>query len=370
MRRVALFSTNFLEYSQTFVHEEIIHHERYEVEVFCRKRYLPERFPFEPTHIGTPGLYFATRQCPKFHRVFRQRPFDLVHAHFGTGACYAYPYAHRYGLPLVVTFHGYDVPLLASTERLLPQHWPYAAAAPTMLRHITLGLCASQELFELMLEVGVPKERLRLYHLGVDLAAFKRGLRRPRPRVVMVGRFIEKKGFEYGVRGFAEALARGAVGELTIIGTGQREAKLRGLVAELGIGHAVTFAGVLSSREVATFLSESDVLMAPSVVAIDGNRESGVIALKEASACGLAVVGTYHGGIPEIIEDGVTGYLVPERDVAALGERLHRLLSDRALCAQLGQNGRAKIEREYNLPRQVGVLESFYDEALELGPVP
>ncbi len=368
MRRVALFSTNFLEYSQTFVHEEIIHHQRYEVEVFCRKRHLPERFPFEPTHIGTPGLYSLTRQCPKFHRVFQQRPFDLVHAHFGTGACYAYPYSHRYGLPLVVTFHGYDVPLLASSERLLPTNWPYAVAAPTMLRHLTLGLCASHELFELLLEIGVPRERLRLYHLGVDLTAFKRGPRRAVPRVVMVGRFIEKKGFEYGVRGFAEALKRGAVGELTIIGTGEREAKLRGLVDELGIAHAVTFAGVLTSRDVAAYLAESDVLMAPSVVAIDGNRESGVIALKEGSACGLALLGTYHGGIPEIIEDGETGYLVPERDVAALGDRLHRLFTDRALCARLGEQGRVKIEREYNLPRQVNELESHYDEAIEIGP--
>ncbi|HEY6881929.1 MAG TPA: glycosyltransferase [Polyangiales bacterium] len=366
---MALFSTNFLEYSQTFVHEEIIHHQRYEVEVFCRQRHLPERFPFSPVHVGTPLWYAATRHCPQFHRVFRERPFDLVHAHFGTGACYAVPYARRYGLPLVVTFHGYDVPLLASTERLLPVNWPYAAMAPEMLQSVTLGLCASHELFELLLEVGVPRSRLRLYHLGVDLSAFVRGPRRPVPRVVMVGRFIEKKGFEYGVRGFAEALARGAVGELTIIGTGEREEKLRALVAELGIGHAVTFAGVLKSRDVATFLSESDVLMAPSVVAIDGNRESGVIALKEGSACGLAVLGTYHGGIPEIIEDGVTGYLVPERDVSALGDRLYRLLSDRALCARLGENGRAKMEREYNLPQQVNKLESLYDEAISLGPV-
>jgi colanic acid/amylovoran biosynthesis glycosyltransferase len=184
----------------------------------------------------------------------------------------------------------------------------------------------------------------------------------------MVGRFIEKKGFEYGVRAFAQALQRGARGELVLIGNGEREAKLRALVEELQIGHAVHFAGVLASHDVAKLLSESDVLMAPSVVAIDGNRESGVIALKEGSAAGLAVLGTYHGGIPEIIDDGVTGYLVAERDVATLGERLHRLLSDRALCEQLGRAGRAKMEREYDVDLQVkGELESFYDEAIELG---
>lgn len=367
MRRVALFSTNFLEYSQTFVHEEITHHRRYAVEVFCRKRHLPDCFPFEPVHVGGP-LYAVTRESLRFHRLFRARSYDLVHGHFGTGACYAVPYARRYGLPLVVTFHGYDVPLLLSSERFLPQHWPYALLGRDMLASLTLGLCASQELLELLLEAGVPRERLRLYHLGIDLARFVRGPRRALPRVVMLGRFVEKKGFEYGLRAFAEVRGRGVQAELVLIGGGEREPKLRALVSELGVADSVFFAGVLPSDEVAQLLSESDVLMAPSVVAIDGNRESGLIALKEASACELSVIGTYHGGIPEIIEDGVTGYLVPERDVRSLSDRLERVLADRALCAQLGRAGRAKMEREYDLETQVTELEARYDEAIALGP--
>jgi colanic acid/amylovoran biosynthesis glycosyltransferase len=369
MRRAALFSTNFLEYSQTFVYEEITHHRRYAVEMFCRKRVLADRFPFFPVHEG--GLWYgATRESLRFHRIFRARKFDLVHAHFGTGACYALPYARRHRLPLVVTFHGYDVPLIRSAERLLPKHWPYAVLAPAMLTGLTLGLCASHELLELLVECGVPRPRLRLYHLGVDLNAFRRGARGPVPRVVMVGRFVEKKGFSYGIRAFAEALARGALGELVLVGDGEREPMLRALVDELGIGHAVRFAGVLPSREVADLLAESDILMAPSVVAIDGNRESGVIVLKEASASGLAVIGTYHGGIPEIIEDGKTGYLVPERDVTALAGRLELVLRDRLLCVQLGEAGRAKMEREYDLAQQVSELEERYDEAITLGARP
>ena len=365
MRPVALFSTNFLEYSQTFVYEEITHHERYEVDVFCRKRHLPDRFPFPRVHVGG-ALYGATRESVSFYRAFERRRYEVVHGHFGTGACYAVPYVRRYQLPFVVTFHGYDVPLLLSNERYHPKNWPYAAFAPGMLDNMTLGLCASRELFELLLDAGVPRERVRLYHLGIDLASFVRGPRHPVPRVVMVGRFIEKKGFEYGVRAFAAARERGAPGQLIIIGSGEREARLRALVAELRIADSVQFAGILSSSEVAGVLSESDVLMAPSVIAMDGNRESGVIAVKEGSASGLAALGTYHGGIPEIIDDGVTGFLVAERDVASLADRLHRVLTDRELCERLGAAGRAKMEREYDLTRQVAQLESHYDEAREL----
>ncbi len=367
MPKVAVFSTNFLDYSQTFVYEEITHHTRYEVELFCRARRLSDRFPFEPVHVGGP-LYGVTRESLHFHRQFQSGRFDLIHGHFGTGSVYTVPYARRHKLPLVVTFHGYDVPLLRSAARVYPVHWPYAIFARGMLEQLTLGLCASGELYELLAEAGVPRERLRVQHLGVNLSKFKRGPRRDKPRVVMVGRFVEKKGMEYGIRAFARALARGAEGELVIAGGGDRQAKLEELVREQGVEAHVRFAGVLPSSEVAQLMSESDVLLAPSVVDKDGDRESGVIAIKEASACQLAVIGTYHGGIPEIIRDGETGFLVPERDVVSLSDRLYQLLRDRALCERMGQAGREKMEREYDLSAKVAELESHYDEAIRLGP--
>jgi colanic acid/amylovoran biosynthesis glycosyltransferase len=363
MPRAAVFSTNFLDYSQTFVHQEVTHHTRYQVEVFCRRRMYPERFAFDPVHVG--GTWYGlTRHSAAFHAALRSGRFDLVHGHFGTGSCYALPYVARSNLPLLVTFHGYDVPLLRSRGRWWPQNWPYALLAPELLRRMTLGLCASQELFDLLVSYGVPAERLRLYQLGIDLSRFRRGVRGATPRVLMVGRFVEKKGFEYGLRAFAACRAQGLLASLVLVGTGEREPELRRLAAELALGDAVRFAGVLSSAEVAALMADSDVLLAPSVVAADGDRESGVIAVKEASAAQLAVVGTLHGGIPEIIDDRVTGYLVPERDVEALRDRLGALLADPALRQRMGAAGRAKMEREYDLSARVAVLEEHYDEAI------
>jgi colanic acid/amylovoran biosynthesis glycosyltransferase len=365
MPRAAVFSTNFLDYSQTFVHQEVTHHTRYQVEVFCRRRMYPERFAFEPVHVG--GTWYGlTRHSAAFHAALSSGRFDLVHGHFGTGSCYALPYVARSDLPLLVTFHGYDVPLLRSRARLWPQNWPYALLAPELLRRMTLGLCASQDLLDLLVSYGVPAERLRLYRLGIDLSRFRRGARGTTPRVLMVGRFVEKKGFEYGLRAFAACRARGLLAELVLVGTGEREAELRRLAAELALGDdAVRFAGVLSPAQVASLMADSDLLLAPSVVAADGDRESGVIAVKEASAAQLAVVGTQHGGIPEIIDDGVTGYLVPERDVDALRDRLAALLADAALRERMGAAGRSKMEREYDLRSRVAALEEHYDEAVD-----
>jgi glycosyltransferase involved in cell wall biosynthesis len=267
-----------------------------------------------------------------------------------------------------VTFHGYDVPLLSSRDRFRPTHWRYALLGPGVLREMTLGLCASTELRAMLLEMGVPDERLRLHRLGVDTERFAPATRAPggaEAEVVMVGRLVEKKGFEYGLLAFSQVAKRRAA-RLTLVGDGVLGPRLRALAVELGVAGRVEFAGALPSAGVVERLRRADVLLAPSVVARDGNRESGLMSVKEASACGVVPVGTWHGGIPEIIDDAVTGFLVPERDVDALADRLGRLLDEPALRARMGQAARAKMVSEYDGPARGRALEASYDEAVAL----
>jgi glycosyltransferase involved in cell wall biosynthesis len=359
---VALFNTNFLPYSQTFVYEELRHLRRYSAEVFCRARLLPDRFPFEPVHVGGP-LYSLTRRSPAFDARFRERRFDLVHAHFGLGAVYALPFARRHRLPLVVTFHGYDVPLLSSPRRWLPQHLRYAIRGPQVLREMALGLCASTELYDLLRALEVPAARLRVHRLGIDLARFVPGERRPdRFEVVMIGRFVEKKGFEYGLRAFAAAARSVPEMQLTVAGDGPMGPQLRAIAQEEGVADRVDFTGPVPPERVASLLATAHALLAPSVVDRHGNRESGLIVVKEASASGAVPIGSRHGGIPEIIDDDVTGYLVAERDIESLGERLRRLARDATLRDTMALAGRAKMEREYDNRARVAELETIYDE--------
>jgi len=136
------------------------------------------------------------------------------------------------------------------------------------------------------------------------------------------------------------------------------------LVDRLGIRQFVSFLGVLHPDQVSAYLKRCDVLLAPSVVTRIGERESGLIVAKEAGACGLPVVGTVHGGIPEIIDEGVTGFLVQERDVGALSNRLGTLLEDEVLRQRMGAAARAKMEREYDVRERVSELEDLYDQAI------
>ena len=186
----------------------------------------------------------------------------------------------------------------------------------------------------------------------------------------MVGRLVEKKGFEYGLEAFARVRARGVAARLTIVGDGERRASLERHARALGVAADVRFLGSQTNEAVSQHMGRARVLLAPSVVARDGNRESGLIVVKEASAAGTVPISTRHGGIPDSIDDGTTGYLVEERDVAHMAERLERLLLDEPLRARLAAGGRSKMEREFDNRVLVAGLERIYDEAAELGAVP
>jgi glycosyltransferase involved in cell wall biosynthesis len=380
-RRVAVFTTDFLPYSQTFIHDELVGHRRYQADVFCTRRLAASRdgLAAERPHpnVFTGGrIYQASRLSPFFDHRLRSAGYGLIHAHFGGGGVYALPFARRHGLPLVVTFHGYDVPLLASGERLYPKYWLYGLLGPAVLRNLTLALCASRELLEMLRELGVPHDRLRLHPIGIDVDRFARRTwgnderrrpddpdGRPEPIVAMVGRLVPKKGLAYGLRAFAAVRRRRGArgGELVIAGDGPLRAALERIARDEGIAEAVTFAGVLPHAEVARLLGRAAVLIAPSVTTANGDRESGTLVIKEASAAGAVPLATWHGGHPEIVDDGRTGFLVPERHVDALADRLDRLLADPGLRRRMAEAARSKMEAEYDNRLRVAALEEAYD---------
>ncbi len=372
--KVALFSTNFVEYSQTFVYDELTHHQRYQVEVFARKRLNADRFPYANVHLHDAGggplgrleqrIYSSTSFSPRFLGEIRRGGYALLHAHFSTGSVYALPIQRRADLPLVVTFHGFDVPLLLTRRRFHPTNWRYWLRSGAMLRRVSRFLAASDELRDLLIQLGAPPERVKVWRLGVRIPELATPPDRTGRNVLMVGRFVEKKGFEFGLQAFASAVTSGVDARLDIIGDGPLRPALDRIIAERGIAARVRFRGVLDHAAVLAAMAEADVLMCPSVVAGNGDRESGILVAKEAGARFVPVIGTRHGGIPEIIDDGVTGFMVPERDAPALADRLIELLRNPSLRADMGLAARAKMVNEYDIIERVRVLETHYDEVI------
>jgi glycosyltransferase involved in cell wall biosynthesis len=370
---VALFRGNFLPYSETFIFDQIRHHERYRVLVLARRHFNARRFPVEdiatieretaPRPLAKAWFDWSGRSPVLERAIERARP-RVLHAHFGHNATFCLKLAQRFRLPLIVSLHGRDVAVPLSAERRAPAWWHYTLRLRELFRQAALFLCASQDLAELWKQAGCPAEKILIHRLGIDLQAFRPLEQVSSPgilQVLHIGRFVEKKGGVFVIRAAARARDAGLPFHLTLVGDGPLRADYERLVRELALDSQVTFTGALAHDEVLHRLQRAAVLLAPSVVAHNLDRDSGLVVAKEAAACGVPVIGTRHGGIPDIIDDESTGFLVAERDLEALSERLMRVLGDAELRARLGVCARAKMEREYDIRERVRELELIYD---------
>jgi colanic acid/amylovoran biosynthesis glycosyltransferase len=192
--------------------------------------------------------------------------------------------------------------------------------------------------------------KVAVHHLGVDLARIPqwRGHAGGPFTILFVGRMVEKKGFRQLVAAVAELKARGRDVRVHAVGGGPEEADLSAAVEAAGLGGTITLHGAKPHDVVLGLMRDCDCLALPSVTATDGDQEGIPVTLMEAMACGLPVVSTYHSGIPELVTDGETGLLVPERDVAALAGAIERLMTEEGLARRLADRARRFVAAEFN----------------------
>ena len=379
--KVALFSTQFCPYSQTFVWDEVTSHKRYDIDVYTLHREFADRFPYDRVFtldevpleraICNTFIYSPTR-----YRQIRDGGYSLLAAHFGPGSLYALPYAQKLDIPLVATFHGYDVPLLWNARKYEPKFWRYWLLSKWMLKRVDRFLAASEELRNMLIDIGAPREKVFTWRLGVripELNSLKPHEAKDHgelKKIIQVGRFVEKKGYIYSMRAIEilknryDAENRPFDVELTCIGDGECRPECEKFVKNHGLENYIKFVDNLPQPEVFRLMEESDVLLCPSIVAKNGDRESGILVAKEAGARCVPVIGTYHGGIPEIIDHEKTGFVVQERDSEMIAKHLYTLFSNASLRLDMGRAARKKIESEYCLEKRIDALETHYDEVI------
>jgi glycosyltransferase involved in cell wall biosynthesis len=316
-------------------------------------------------------LNYVLRRDPRlFLRELAERRPVLIHAHFGVEAVYGMELAERLGVPLVTTFHGFDATLKPS--ELLRSRKPtwihYLLKRAELKRRGALFIGVSSFILAQLERLGFPAERTRLHYIGVDSAAFESGAVAAEspgaPIVLHVARLVEKKGTAYLLEAFARIAAKHPDAELVVIGAGPLKNALARRTAELRVDARVRWLGATTHAEVAQWLRRAAVFCLPSCTARNGDAEGLGLALLEAAASGVPVVATRHGGIPEAVQDGATGYLVPERDAGALADALDTLLSSAELRRRLGDAARRFARSRFDLQNQTRGLEQLYEGVL------
>lgn len=200
--------------------------------------------------------------------------------------------------------------------------------------------------------------KLKIVHCGVVPANYGTAKRGDfTGHVAFVGRLDAVKGVPLLLEAFATVRARHPKARLTIAGDGPARARFEARTQALGLTEVVRFAGYLDEPAVARLLESADMLVLPSFA------EGLPVVLMEAFASRIPVIATQVAGVPELVVDGVSGFIVPPGDVETLADRLDRLLSNPALCARMGQAGRAKVEVEHDIAHEVAWLAQLVADA-------
>ena len=379
-RVIASYCSSFLKPEMLHIYRQVKALRRVETFVMTKELQNAERFPFRdieiiPTQrmnlLRHGWLKFVKRRPPVIYRgeyqllasLLERRGADLMHIYFGHTGVHLLPFIEQWDKPCVVSFHGADV---AVKEDIA--HYP--AKLRRLFEVVPLVFARSQSLTDRLSEFGCPPEKLRINRTGVPLDEFP-FVDRQAPtdghwRVMQACRLIPKKGVATSLRAFAIFKKDHPQAKFYIAGKGPLQPELEMLAAGLGIFKDVHFVGFLSQSKLMELYASSHLFLHPSEMPPDENQEGVPNSILEAMATGLPVAATQHGGIPEAVEHGRTGWLVPEEDHIALANAMQEIARSPRVLTEMGLRAREAVIKRFAQEAQIDQLEWFYEEAIVL----
>lgn len=369
---VAHLTSEYLPLTETWLyHNQIINLKRHKPIVIAQSTMNLDKFPtqnvysipkrsfiskiFNIIHIRLTGSY-PTRY---FENIIKENNVKLLHAHFGTEGVRYLKLKKNLNLSMITTFYGFDV-------SMIPRIPYWKKRYVQLFQEGDLFLTEGNNMKNELIKLGCPKDKIIVQHLGVDLNTFN-FIPRTLPEdgnitILIAGSFREKKGIPYAIQAFAKVKKEHPDIQLRILGDGPMRDQIESLIADLGVSCSVTLLGYQPHD---VFLNEAEnahIFMLPSITAQNGDTEGGApVAILEAQATGLPVISSYHADIPEVVVDGKSALLAPERDVETLAKHLEYLVEHPDVWGAMGRAGREHVEQEYDVMVQVGKLEEIYD---------
>ncbi len=296
-----------------------------------------------------------------------ERATDVIHAHWaiptGPAAVHA---ARRLGIPSVITMHGGDVYVNPEQGYDFPTRWYVRPALRWTLRHAGALTAITEDCRQHALRAGAPDEAIHLVFNGTDLRRFSpapagQAAVDPRfgPHMIFACRqLFPRKGIRFLIESAALLKPRYPDLKVVVAGDGFERPELIQLAENLGIAKDVTFLGWVPNTDLPPFYRAAAVSVIPSL------EEGFGIPAAEAMGCETAVVASDAGGLPEVVEDGVTGLVVPRGDAAALAQAIGSLLGDPERRTRMGRAGRERALRLFDWDRTAEQFERIYADVV------
>jgi len=289
-------------------------------------------------------------------RDLRRRGVRHIHAHFAhvptSIAMYA---ALLAGITFSFTAHANDIFVRGLILR-------------QKARRAAFVVCISEHGRQFLQSLGCDSRKLHVIHCGVDPAAFApRAMPAAddRPlRLLGLGRLVEKKGFHHLVDACSRLRRQGIAVECTLAGDGPERQALERMVSAKGLQEVVHMIGAVQPDRVPGLMTEADVFVLPCVRDKDGDQDGIPVVLMEAMASGVPVISSSLSGIPELVQDGETGLLVPPGDPEALAASIRAVCENAELWRKLSAGGRRFVEESFSLRGSVRKLRSLFERAI------
>ncbi len=374
--RILVYNDSFFNTSETFIYYQVQSlSERYDVDLLGLKFVNPHGYEidsFRKHEISLPKNIFqkaiskayreiydsplnlTLRSYFRLRKLFKKTSFSAIHAHFGYNGLNILKHAKKYRVPLVVTFHGYDASMMLSDETYknrLPELFDYASSIILVSRHMIKNLNLERWL-----------NKVKIIPCSVDPDGFE--VREENSsnviRILHSGRLVDKKGVPDLIRVFKNLQENYDNIELHIVGDGRQLESCKQLVQKFKLEKRVTFYGAVSHDKVKQILSTSDIFVLNSRVGDDGDMEGTPVTILEAMCSKVPVISTRHAGIPDVIEDGVNGLLVDERDNEGLEDALRTFIENPKMRRNCAKKARNTVLEEYTVDRMKEKLEQVF----------
>jgi glycosyltransferase involved in cell wall biosynthesis len=288
--------------------------------------------------------YFSDYGIKKF---LKTNSIDVVLSNYGISAAHMVPPCKALGIPLIPVFRGHD----ATDEKLLSK---YRDKYSKLFEYASYLAVVSVSLQSQLVQMGADPDKIRIIPSGVNTSKFQPNHDIPqRNHFLSVGRFTTKKGPMHTISAFSLLHHKFPEARLTLVGKKDGVyTQCEKLVRELGLEASVQFTGILDHHEVAELMRSALGFVQHSITAPNGDSEGTPVGVMEASASGLPVVSTRHGGIREAVIHEKTGFLVEEGDWNGMAQHMAELWENPDLAREMGLNGRKHMQNNYEQAHQ------------------
>lgn len=287
-----------------------------------------------------------------FERSLKENKIDLVFAEFGNTGATIYPICKKLGIPLITTWLGYEISIREIIKKFEKQ---YQVLFESDTKHIVVSKAMIPE----MLKLGAKKENIIYSPLPGNEMFLNVKPNYKSENIIAIGRFVDKKAPYNLILSMTQVVKKYPNLKLNIVGNGPLFNTCFNLVKSLQLEKNVQLLGNKTPEEVFQMFNNSAIYIQHSLTALNGDCEGAPVAILEASLASLPIVSTRHSGIPDIVIDGETGYLVEENDVTTFAEKIIELLENKSKMIEMGEKGRKYISDNFSLEKHINIIKTI-----------